>query len=322
MRSNSPQVVARARGFTLFEIAISLLICSVAVGSTMLLFPVGLKAQQLARFQLYAAMKAEEIVDLYANTANDNTGIDSEAFQPWDVNISHRVLAPDLEARIASPPFGIMPLPTRIARRLDSAGDEIRRVLDDGAYLYYTQATPIGQLREDLVRLTQDAPPSDAQKLVFAVVGCAQQNAMFSFPWKAWPYYAHYPSPPMHGAFLPGQWQPSNPLEFTYPISDKNACYEGSVPSIAPPGVEGIDADIRVVFEHDEGGKMYGFKPYAYDIGPTGTPTLLGATRYLQAAMWYCEKKGLLAAYDPTAISPAPLPDYVKPDSVVPHWQQ
>ena len=29
-----------------------------------------------------------------------------------------------------------------------------------------------------------------------------------------------------------------------------------------------------VVFEHDEGGIRYGFKPYAYDIGPTASPTV------------------------------------------------
>src|SRR5438034_592827 len=41
--------------FTLFEIAISLGIISLAVVSTALAFPIGLKAQQLSRFQIHAA---------------------------------------------------------------------------------------------------------------------------------------------------------------------------------------------------------------------------------------------------------------------------
>ena len=45
------------RGFTLFEVAISLVILAFGVVSIMTLFPAGLKAQQLARFQLYAAAK-------------------------------------------------------------------------------------------------------------------------------------------------------------------------------------------------------------------------------------------------------------------------
>src|SRR3954468_7262764 len=173
-----PPIRGRCRdATTLFEVAIALLIAAVAVTAAMLAAPGGLKARQLARFRLLAAMKAEEIAELAADAPNDNTGLDSEAFQPWDVPIAHRVFAPDLESRVASPPYGIMPLPVAIARRLDSDGDEIQRLLDQGDNHTDAQSTPIGQMREDLVRATQDPPPSDSQRLVFAVVGEAQQNA-------------------------------------------------------------------------------------------------------------------------------------------------
>ncbi|MBA3846881.1 MAG: hypothetical protein H0X45_09580, partial [Planctomycetes bacterium] len=301
--------------FTLIEVALALALITLAVGSTMLLFPVGLKAQQLARFGLYAAMKAEEIAELAAAAPNDNTNIDSEAFQPWDVPIGYRVLAPDIEARVASPPYGIMPLPLTIARRIDSDGDEIAGVLDSGAQLYYSQATPVGQLREDVIRAVVDTPPSDVQRLVFAVIGSPQQNAIFSFPWKAWPYYAHYPSPPMHGAFLPGQYAALNAFEFTWPVIDRNALFEGAVPSLGI--ADGVDADIRVVFEHHEHDLRYGYKPYAYDPDG-GAPTRDGAVRYVQAALWYCIRKGLPKAYwDPS--STTPLTDF---DANVPRWQQ
>jgi prepilin-type N-terminal cleavage/methylation domain-containing protein len=316
---------ASRHGFTLFEVTVSLLILSVAITASMLIFPAGLKAQQLARFHLYASMKAEEMVESFATLSNDNTNIDTEAFYPWDVPSSYHVVTPDLEARISSPHHGVMPVPLTIARRLDSTGDEIQHLLNNGGYLYYAQAQANGQLQEQYVLDTLDAPPSETQKLVFAVVGEAQQNAMFTFPWKSWPYYTPYPSPPMHGAFLTKtattiatpQFQPSNPYEFMYPWYDSNACYEGSVPVIGAG--EGIDGDIRVVFTYtDPALGNFGFKPYAYDTYP-GATTLTGAIRYLQAAVWFCKKKGLgIDHFDPATTTP--LTVFTLPPLA--HWQE
>src|SRR3954465_12519149 len=128
-----------ATGFTLIEIAISLPLVAVAVTSVLLVFPTGIRAQQLARFQLYAAAKAQEMVEAFVACSNANANIDTEAFQPWDVPVAYRATAPDLESRLATHQFGIMPLPLAIARRLDSDGDEIQRILDGGGYVYYSQ---------------------------------------------------------------------------------------------------------------------------------------------------------------------------------------
>src|SRR3954469_5198399 len=128
-----------AAAFTLIEIAISLALVAVSVTSVLLVFPVGIKAQQLARFQLYAAAKAQEMVEAFVSCSNANANIDTEAFQPWDVPVAYRATAPDLESRLATHQFGIMPLPLAIARRLDSDGDEIQRILDGGGYVYYSQ---------------------------------------------------------------------------------------------------------------------------------------------------------------------------------------
>src|SRR3954462_12515724 len=78
------------RGFTLFEVCISLMIVAVGVLSILILLPAGLKAQQLARFQLYASAKAEEMVECFINTHNANPAIDTEAFEAWDVPVSYR----------------------------------------------------------------------------------------------------------------------------------------------------------------------------------------------------------------------------------------
>ena len=41
--------------------------------------------------------------------------------------------------------------------------------------------------------------------MIFAVSGYAQNNAVPVFPWKAWPYRAAYPSPPLYTGLHPGQ---------------------------------------------------------------------------------------------------------------------
>ena len=67
----------RVHGFTLFEVAISLVILAFGVVSIMALFPAGLKAQQLARFQLYAAAKAEEMIEQFNTAHFDNATADT-----------------------------------------------------------------------------------------------------------------------------------------------------------------------------------------------------------------------------------------------------
>ena len=100
------------RGFTLFEIAISLALVTFAVTSMLVLFVSGIKTQQIARFKLYAAAKAEEMVESFASTANANPNIEVEGTSPWEVQAGYRALSPDLEIVIASHRYGIAPVPT------------------------------------------------------------------------------------------------------------------------------------------------------------------------------------------------------------------
>ena len=83
-------------GFTLFEVAISLVLVTFGVVSVLMLFPVGIKAQEMARFQIYASAKAEEMVESFTSTTNANPSIDTEGLMPWDTSGGYRAQAWDL----------------------------------------------------------------------------------------------------------------------------------------------------------------------------------------------------------------------------------
>lgn len=184
------------QAFTLFEVALSLGLVSFGVISVLMLLPSGIKAQQVARYQILASAKALELVEAYNATHNGNPAIDVEANAPWNVHINGKNLQPDLESRVASYRYGMFPLPIDIAQRLDSDGDEIQRVLAEGGYLYYSQPLATTGFQEN--GFAPSTPPNEAQRLVMAIVGYPQNNALLHLPEKAWPYYAAYPSPPMH----------------------------------------------------------------------------------------------------------------------------
>ncbi len=180
--------------FTLFEVSISLVLVTFGVISVLMLFPAGLKAQQMARFQIYAAAKAEEMLEQFNGTQHSNPAIDTEGMAMWDVPVAYKAQSWDLESRLSAHRFGIMPLPLDLARRLDSDGDEIQQILDEGGYLYYSQPLASTGTQEQGAAV---APPNEAQKMIIAVKGYAQQNCLSSFPLKNWPYHTPFPSPPL-----------------------------------------------------------------------------------------------------------------------------
>ncbi|HYE05053.1 MAG TPA: hypothetical protein VEL07_05955 [Planctomycetota bacterium] len=278
---------AAKRGFTLFEIAVSLAIAATAVTSVMLVFPAGMKSQTMARYQIYAAAKALELVDGYTAFHTANPAMDSEAPAPWMVSSTYGNLAPDLEHRLASFRFGLFPLPIDLARRIDSDGDEIQRILDDGAYLYYSQPLATTGFKETAVGA---APPNEAQRLVFAVVGHAQQNALTHFPWKNWPYYVPYPSPPAHGhgANEPGYSKPANRT----PVAGMPSAFRARTVFLWEDlGCE--DPDMRFVFDAaDDTGTAYGYRDHLK------THDRASAERYCRAALWYLARKGFGAELD------------------------
>ncbi|MDA3959475.1 MAG: hypothetical protein PF961_01700 [Planctomycetota bacterium] len=181
-------------GFALFEVAVALLLVAIGVLALAMFLPQAARAQERARFQVYAAAQAVDMVSNFANYPRFHLGMNAEAPEPWDSQVGYSSMAPDLERRLASPRHGIAPVPAAIARRFDSDNDEIRRVLDAGGYLYYSQ--PLAAVGIKMESGHNPKPPSDASRLVFAVVGAAQANALPMLPWRATPYYHAYPSPP------------------------------------------------------------------------------------------------------------------------------
>jgi type II secretory pathway pseudopilin PulG len=340
------------RGFTLFEVAISLVILAFGVVSIMTLFPAGLKAQQLARFQLYAAAKAEEMIEQFNTAQADNATADTEGTDIWQVPSSYRSQTWDLDARISSHRYGMMPLPLDLARRLDSDNDEIQQILAEGGYVYYSQPQASTGMAE---RSVAEAPPNEAQKLIIGITGYAQQNALPIFPMKNWPYFANFPSPPLHFNHMSDPWLPpktaSGPdyfQHYRYPKDDYESltyCWETArIPGLSQP-IPGTDPDLQKVFDWPEGSPAvhYGYFPYAcgrqWDHGDK-RPTRLGnvdgdhpnraaALRYVQAALWYCQQKSLIADSGITAAfwsdpHAAGIPTFTQPDTTPDHrkWMQ
>ena len=283
---------------TLFEVAISLVIVSFGVISAMMVFPRGITAQQFARFQVYGSAKALEMLDAYNTSPTANPSLEVEAPNPWDVSATRCTMAFDLERRLASYRFGIMPLPLEIARRLDSDGNEIQQVLDEGGYLYYSQPQAATGFSDTGLAA---APPNDAQKLVFAVVGYAQSNAVPILTGKSWPYYMPFPSPPSHGTHGSerGFSEPMDSLE-TWG-GKRGILWEDT-----------FDRDMRPVFWCNPGGIDYGYRDLQR------VRTLDSAKRYCQVALWYCKRKGIAPA---TYGAPLPLTAFPDDLAVGDRWK-
>ncbi len=300
---------APTRGaFTLFEIAIALLVMAIAVISIAGLFSAGLRSQQQARFRLLASAKAIDLVEAFNACTPINPTADIEGLDTWDSSTHYRAYAPDLECRLASHRFGVNPLPLEIARRLDSDDDEIARLIADGAYIYYSQPLATTSWEEGVV---PQSPPSELRRLVFAFVGEAQANAIPSLAQKAWPYYVPYPSPPSHvhhaQPFMPSEPWPN--AWFTTLGLPRCLLWERT-----------CDPDVQTVFASVGGdGLEYGYLPYAAIPPATMTAAngLPAVRRYLQAALWYAQRIGLPA----TAVVglTAPLDDFVP---AVEPWRQ
>ncbi|MBA3707310.1 MAG: hypothetical protein H0W83_00655 [Planctomycetes bacterium] len=200
--------------FTLFEVVISLLLVTIAVTTILMLLPMGVKAQQMSRYQLYASVKANEFIESYSQCIADfNVNQDHNAFQldaNWPYNdgagpqggdlvaksIYGNLGHYDLERIVVNANEGNYPIPLEIARRLDSPGDEIQRVLDLGAHIYYSDPFPGKNATRGMNTLGALPETSgDLQRLVWTVAGYAQQNALPMDPLEQ-PHEEMWPFPP------------------------------------------------------------------------------------------------------------------------------
>ena len=296
--------------FTLFEVSISLALVSFGVISVLMMLPIGIQAQQMARYQIIASAKALELVEAYNATHNGNPAIDIEANAPWNVNLNGKNLHPDLESRVASYRYGMFPLPSDITKRLESDGDEIQRVLAEGGQLYYSQPLATTGFQEN--GFAPSTPPNEAQRLVMAIVGYPQNNALLHLPEKAWPYYAAYPSPPMHVVHRQNTDADNcdlRPITNQFPLPTGDIRWRAMLWEDISLGAQGNG--LRQVYN------AY-WAYFTTDLTiPLGTGTLATNARlYAEALIAWCESQGLpLACYHGTSL----LTDF--PTSVNRHLQ-
>ena len=257
-------------GFTLFEVMISLTILSMSVLTVLMLIPTGLQAQQQARLKLLAAVKAEEMIEMFSKSILDNPGADNEGANLWDIHAGRCSQTWDLEKLLSNPSFGLIPVPLDIARRLDSENDEIARIIANGGSIYYSRPQSLLQTKIHVSNASGNkSPPNETQLMIIAIAGSAQQNSIYSFPLKSWPYYSDYPSPPMHVEMQPSVFVPpvsASPYQnyYNWPsIGNDNEFWV--IPwepiSALPQSAQGVD-DMQVVYSWLEGTERYGYMPY------------------------------------------------------------
>lgn len=208
----------RSTGFTLTEVAFAMAIMLAAVVTVLLLLGVSLRSQQRSRMGTHAAAVAISLMERFQQDSEDmrsrqdyNTPFSRASVynkdgsvQGWERradnfvggNGAHFMTAGqfDLETRLMDG-RAIIPIPTAIARRLDSPGDAIGRMLDAGGRLYYvnpTQAEGASTTRMAGNRETGD----DTRRLVVGVIGSAQQNTLPNHPFVLPPRML-YPFPPL-----------------------------------------------------------------------------------------------------------------------------
>lgn len=192
--------------FTMVEIAFALGIIVVAIVSVMLVLAGVQRSVQRSRLGFYAAVIAGDLTaNFYQNqedfrsTQDQNTPFVRGMARNKDggVNDMGRDATRQLQGHgmefatagmfdweiRALADKRIVPVPQALARRLDSPGDEIGRLLDAGGRLYY--ADPTGSEGEVAGAASQSGQANVAReltRLVFGVVGSAQQNILHNHP--------------------------------------------------------------------------------------------------------------------------------------------
>ncbi len=225
------------RAFTLVEVAFSLVILASAVTFTIVILGGALRDQQINRYRILAAAKAVTLLEMLSqpqedyramysipispnttlsigpqgmggNVFNNDPGYDKEQpFSHLAKGISTIGYKPvpammassrfDLERVVGSNLGGCYPVPTPIARRLDSQNDEIQSIYDRGGKLFYFDPSDRSGQANAVIAGKRNAATDDLQRLVFAVIGPPQQNLLPSHPWMA-PPVKLYPYPPAH----------------------------------------------------------------------------------------------------------------------------
>lgn len=178
-------------GFTLFEVGVSLMIMTIAVTTVLMVLPTGIRLQQTARYQFLAAAKAQSLVaNMSSRTQLTWTSDWLEGRTLVDgVHVNAGPRRPDFH-QIANNFIDGMGavMPPELARRLDSAGDEIQRILDEGGDIYYIPPFAVNSLDHSSAGGGTEHSDAAMRRIIYGFRGYAQENALNSHPQTAWPY--------------------------------------------------------------------------------------------------------------------------------------
>ena len=206
---------AARSGVTLFEVMLSMLIVAIAILSTALMLPAGLKAQEGARYRAVASITAYNLINLAEHTRPYYYRMKTESVLPEGTQLmTHEPGKWDMERILTSSYWAksaIIPVPPAIARRLDSDSDEIAKILDEGGQIYFPSPLPAslgdfeGNTRRNAGTISMVDETieyafdgfEEAQRLVIGFIGYPQQNALPTHPMTAGPYRDWYPRPPI-----------------------------------------------------------------------------------------------------------------------------
>ncbi len=229
---NRPKLKLTARrpgrdAFTLVEVAFSLVILATAVTFTILILGGALRDQQINRYRILAAAKAVSLIEKFSQPQEDyRAGGNTSWNVRYNMNETRKEYAKgtvglwqnigaqyltnipavmtggryDLERVVGSSAGGAYPVPAAIARRIDSDQDEISKLYDRGGKLFYFDPSERSGSNLTAGKVTganRNAATTDLQRLVFAVIGQPQQNALPNHPWIV-PSVKLYPYPPSH----------------------------------------------------------------------------------------------------------------------------
>lgn len=243
----------RARGFTLTEVAFSIAIMVTAVVTVLLLLSASLRTVQRSRMGSHSAAMAMTLLERFQqddedfrSRQDDNNPYTKAFVTSKDGNIDSierradravsglmaHFMTPgqfDLETRLLCSGL-IIPVPTTVARRLDSPGDAIGRMLDAGGRLYYFNPAEVERAAGSRV-VGQQQAADESKRIVFGVLGSAQQNIQVTHPFII-PQRQLYPFPPLgqHTRNVVYKWErdvlTGTPLTF-----NGRSCVAGDLPT-------------------------------------------------------------------------------------------
>ncbi len=200
------RMTSARRAFTLFEIAIALALLAVSVVSVFFVFTQGIKAQQMARFRIFASAMTLTIVEQYAHASHGSLKCQIDAERLARAHVGYDECALEHALVRSGGNYGLMPLPNALSRRIDSNGDEIARLLDDGGKLFYCSPRPPVVAKQffwqagggggEIANAIDTIAPEN-QRLVVGIVGYPQQKALRSHPCIDWPLWEFNPAPPI-----------------------------------------------------------------------------------------------------------------------------